>query len=767
MPEDKLSNIERLSTTPLSTNGGASLLSSEADLRETALAALESRYKAVQELVGQLSKMQGRLPTEVDQKLQALLQQINLEQQSLSENLSNKQPTRPETSSTLPPPTPEQQQSLRQLSVLLSQQPLPAIPSAIKSEVGQRVTADAIYSTLIKLIQQQPTAWRPDTALGKNTLNWLLQSQLALKPEHWPALPQQTRNQLTQAGILPPMTPANPPQRQLIQQITSQTVNLLAQQKNEPAMLLTKTVECQNIQSTLSTPSTPSTALSTPITTTIPAQKTALPSNVSNSSSIDIVLKTFLNTLPPEEAPLPNPVKVLLQQVRNLLQQPESTSTTTSNAQMNSSISLPSRLQPLFNNPLLSEMNNKPVTSTGIAHIQSALNGLATSITADPVTTKIANAQPLPVTPKADVIWPRLLLQLSMPKIMQSPELLAQIKTTLPEQIWLPATAGEWTQYQRSFESLQNSTLQLAQQLSVTLPQATPAASPSAGQLNKAIASPNGSIIPIQAVSRNGKGNNIAALQQLLTSLQQDLLPRTDKATDTDPLPANLKAAAELLLNQFSSPLQTSDHVRSWMQFLLQPLDGDGAYSKAMQQWLVQLLQFRLKTNQKMQQASVDDSAETINIKNQLATLDKLGENTMESFRLAPQPAPNNSGQLPSLLHFPLPPQHNGEEPGSLNLQRNTREDNERGWSISLYLEPAKLGPIRFQARIALPEIALSIVAEKTATVDLIKQTYPLLEQRFQSLGLTPQTLQIRQGKTKKDTASSIPTPLSGLSVKV
>ena len=768
MPEDKLSNIERLSTTPLSTNGGASLLSSEADLRETALAALESRYKAVQELVGQLSKMQGRLPTEVDQKLQALLQQINLEQQSLSENLSNKQPIRPDSSLTLPPPTPEQQQSLRQLSVLLSQQPLPAIPSAIKSEVGQRVTADAIYSTLIKLIQQQPTAWRPDTALGKNTLNWLLQSQLALKPEHWPALPQQTRNQLTQAGILPPMTPANPPQRQLIQQITSQTVNLLAQQKNEPAMLLTKTVECQNILSTPSTPSTPSTALSTPITTTIPAQKTALPSNVSNSSSIDIVLKTFLNTLPPEEAPLPNPVKVLLQQVRNLLQQPESTSTTTSNAQMNSSISLPSRLQPLFNNPLLSEMNNKPVTSTGIAHIQSALNGLATSITADPVTTKIANAQPLPVTPKADVIWPRLLLQLSMPKIMQSPELLAQIKATLPEQIWLPATAGEWTQYQRSFESLQNSTLQLAQQLSVTLPQATPAASPSAGQLNKAIAgSPNDSIIPIQAVSRNGKGNNIAALQQLLTSLQQDLLPRTDKATDTDPLPANLKAAAELLLNQFSSPLQTSDHVRSWMQFLLQPLDGDGAYSKAMQQWLVQLLQFRLKTNQKMQQASVDDSAETINIKNQLATLDKLGENTMESFRLAPQPAPNNSGQLPSLLHFPLPPQHNGEEPGSLNLQRNTREDNERGWSISLYLEPAKLGPIRFQARIALPEIALSIVAEKTATVDLIKQTYPLLEQRFQSLGLTPQTLQIRQGKTKKDTASSIPTPLSGLSVKV
>jgi hypothetical protein len=765
MPEDKLSNIERLSTTPLSTNGGASLLSSEADLRETALAALESRYKAVQELVGQLSKMQGRLPTEVDQKLQALLQQINLEQQSLSENLSNKQPTRQDTSSTLPPPTPEQQQSLRQLSVLLSQQPLPAIPSVIKSEIGQRVTADAIYSTLIKLIQQQPAAWRPDTALGKNTLNWLLQSQLALKPEHWPTLPQQTRNQLTQAGILPPMTPANPPQRQLIQQITSQTVNLLAQQKNEPAMLLTKTVECQNI---LSTPSTPSTALSAPITTTIPAQKTALPSNVSNSSSIDIVLKTFLNTLPPEEAPLPNPVKVLLQQVRNLLQQPESNSTTTSNAQMNSSISLPSRLQPLFNNPLLSEINNKPVTSTSIAHIQTALSELALSITADPVTTKIANAQPLPVTPKADVIWPRLLIQLSMPKIMQSPELLAQIKTTLPEQIWLPATAGEWTQYQRSFESLQNSTLQLAQQLSVTLPQATPAASPSAGQLNKAIAdSPNDSIIPIQAVSRNGKGNNIAALQQLLTSLQQDLLPRTDKATDTDPLPANLKAAAELLLNQFSSPLQTSDHVRNWMQFLLQPLDGDGAYSKAMQQWLVQLLQFRLKTNQKMQQASVDDSAETINIKNQLATLDKLGENTMESFRLAPQPAPNNSGQLPSLLHFPLPPQHNGEEPGSLNLQRNTREDNERGWSISLYLEPAKLGPIRFQARIALPEIALSIVAEKTATVDLIKQTYPLLEQRFQSLGLTPQKLQIRQGKTKKDTASSIPTPSSGLSVKV
>lgn len=762
MPEDKFSNIERLNTTPLSTNGGASLSSSEAEISETALAALESRYKAVQELVRQLSKMQGRLPAEVDQKLQALLQQINLEQQSLSENLNNKQPTRPDTLTTLPPPTPEQQQSLRQLSELLSQQPLPAIPSTIKSEAGQRITADAIYSTLIKIVQQQPAAWQPDTALGKNTLNWLLQSQLALKPEHWPALPQQTKNQLTHAGILPPTTPANPPQRQLIQQITAQTVNLLAQQKNEPVMLLTKTTESQNALAT------PSTALSTPITVTIPAQA-ILQSNVSNSSSIDIVLKTFLNALPPEEDPLPNPVKDLVQQVRNLFQHPESNSVTTSNVQMNSTISLPSRLQPLLNNPLLSEINNKPVTPTSITHIQSALNWLAASVTPDPATTKITNTQPLPVTPKADVIWPRLLLQLSMPKIMQSPELLVQIKTTLPEQIWLPASVGEWTQYQRSFESLQNSTLQLAQQLNVTLPQTIPAASPPTGQLSKAIAgSPNDSgIIPIQAINRNGKGNNIAALQQLLTSLQQDLLPRTDATTDTEPLPANLKAAAELLLNQFSAPLQTSDHVRSWMQFLLQPLDGDGAYAKAMQQWLVQLLQFRSKTNQKMQQASVDDSAETINIKNQLAALDKLSENTMESFRPAPQPAPNNSGQLPSLLHFPLPPQHDGEEPGSLNLQRNTRDDNERGWSISLYLEPAKLGPIRFQARIALPEIALSIVAEKTATVDLIKQTYPLLEQRFQSLGLTPQTLQIRQGKTKKEAISTFPTPSSGLSVKV
>lgn len=762
MPEDKFSSIDRFNTNSLSSNGGATLSSSEAEISETALATLANRYKVVQELVGQLSKMQGRLPTEVDQKLQALLQQINLEQQSLSETLNNKQQPRPDTPTTLPSPTPEQQQSLRQLSVLLSQQPLPTIPPALKSEVGQRINADVIYSTLIKLLQQQPATWSPDTALGKNTLNWLLQSQLALKPEHWPALPQQIKNQLTQAGILPPTIQANPQQRQLIQQITSQTVNLLAQQKNEPVMLLTKTAESQN------TLSTPSTVLSTPITATIPAQA-SLQSNVSNNSSIDLVLKTFLNALPPEEVPLPNPVKALLQQVRNLLQQPESGSTTTSNTQLNSTISLPSHLQPLLNNPLFSEINNKPVTQTSITHIQSALNGLAASVTSDPATTKIANAQPLPVTPKADVIWPRLLLQLSVSKIMQSPELLAQIKNILPEQIWLPATAGEWTQYQRSFESLQNSTLQLVQQLSVTLPQTTPTTSPPAEQLSKTISgSPNDSdIIPIQAISRNGKGNNIAALQQLLTSLQQNLLPRTDTATDAEPLPANLKSAAELLLNQFSAPLQTSDHVRSWMQFLLQPLDGDGAYSKAMQQWLVQLLQFRSKTTQKMQQAGVDDSAETNNIKNQLAALDKLSENTIESFRPAPQQAPNNSGQLPSLLHFPLPPQHDGEEPGSLNLQRNTREDNERGWSISLYLEPAKLGPIRFQARIALPEIALSIVAEKTATVDLIKQTYPLLEQRFQSLGLTPQTLQIRQGKTKKETTSTITTPSSGLSVKV
>jgi len=752
MPEDKLSNIDRFSTAPLSSNGGATLLNSDSETTDATLASLSNRYQSVQELVGQLSKAQGRLPTEVDQKLQALLQQLNIERQSLSDSIADPQLGKTEAT-TIAQPNAEQQQSLRQLSSLLSQAPIASLPTTLKTDVGTRLTGDALYSTLVKLIQQQPATLGPDTALGKNILNYLLQSQLALTQDHWQSLPLPLKGQLTQSGVLPPTALATPPQRQLMQQITSQIFSLLAQPKNAPTISATPLV-VNSGQTTRA-----SGELNTPINDV--QQQTTLQASTSNLRNIDLTLKTFLQSLPQETASLPQPVKELVQQLRSLLQQPMSNSSSNEPLQT----TLPSRLQPVVNNPLLSEINNQPATTISINRIQNTLNTLNTPIASENTSIGTTNSPVLPIDSKTADILNRWLLQLAAPKIMQSPELLAQIKTMSPMPIWLPATTDEWHQYQSGFESLQDSTIQLTQQLQAAiLPTVSPMSANDVSLKTTADTQNEMSVLPIQAISRNDKGNNIAVLQQLLTSLQQGL-PRLGTPVSTETLPVSLNSAAELLLQQFSSPLQTSDHVRSWMQFLLQPLDSDGAYGKAMQQWLVQLLQLRAKTNQAAQQTK-SNSAEQNHLQNQLNALDKLSEQSVESFRMPPQPTPGSNGQLPSLLHFPLPPQNTGEEPGSLNLQRNTREDNERGWNISLSLEPGKLGPIRFQARIALPEITLSIVAEKTATVDLIKQTYPLLEQRFQSLGLTPQTLQIRQGKIKKETSTS-PNSSSGFSVKV
>jgi Flagellar hook-length control protein FliK. len=754
MPEDKLSNIDRFSTAPLSSNGGATLLSPDSETTDTTLASLSNRYQSIQELVGQLSKAQGRLPTEVDQKLQALLQQLNIERQSLSDSITEPQVGKTETT-TLAQPNTEQQQSLRQLSTLLSQTPIMSLPTALKTDLGTRITGDALYSTLVKLIQQQPATLGPDTALGKNILNYLLQSQLALSQDHWQKLPLPLKGQLTQSGILTPSALATPPQRQLIQQITSQIFSLLAQPKNTPTMSTTPSA-VNSGQTTVASGeiNTPSNEVQL---------QTTLQGSASNLRGIDLALKTFLQSLPQETASLPQPVKELVQQLRSLLQQPMSNSSSNEPLQT----TLPSRLQPLINNPLLNEINNQPATTISINRIQNALNTLNTSTASENTSIGTTNNPTLPIDAKTADILNRWLLQLAAPKIMQSGELLTQIKTMSPMPIWLPATTDEWHQYQNGFESLQDSTIQLTQQLQAAiaiLPTTSPISANDASLKTTVDTQNENSILPIQAVSQNDKGNNIAVLQQLLTSLQQGL-PRLDAPVSTETLPVSLNSAAELLLQQFSSPLQTSDHVRSWMQFLLQPLDSDGAYGKAMQQWLVQLLQLRAKTGQAIQQTK-SNSTERNHLQNQLNTLDKLSEQSVESFRMPPQPTPGSNGQIPSLLYFPLPPQNTGEEPSALNLQRNTREDNERGWNISLSLEPSKLGPIRFQARIALPEITLSIVAEKTATVDLIKQTYPLLEQRFQLLGLTPQTLQIRQGKIKKETSTS-PNSSSGFSVKV
>jgi hypothetical protein len=947
MPEDKFSSVSGINITAPSA-GGEVVPATSSMITEASAASADlqmTRYKMTQELMAQLSTMQGRLPQEVDKKLQAFLQQLNIEQLSPQDTFNDKQPILSEKTINL---STTDQPALRQLSNLLSLQPFSALPPAIKPENSTKMTPDSIFSTLVQLIQRQPTTWTLDSPLGKSAINWLVQSQLALNPEYWRNLPSQSKNQLTQLGALPPENEATLPQKKFIQQITSRLFNFLAQQKDlssssQPQMTLTKNNTAYSATSTvmniLKTPNTPQ------INT--------------NNIFIEAALNKFLQELPPETTQLPLQIKDLLQQMREIIQkvQTPKLNDNTHNQTDTSAIKIPIISEPTATNstitplvtspnsaitPLVTPSNREitplvtppnsaitppvtpsngeitpPVTSPNnaitppVTSPNNAITPLVTSLNSaitppvtppnnaitppvtspnssiappvtspnnaitppvtspnssitPPVTSPNSAITPLvtppnraitpPVTPpnsslllaktsteniviplpiyknitysthsqtnndshidsinyikntlntflssalqvgklnsektkfsidesslfeitknktpntpdvnhplieqKINNLWNRWIIQLSVQKIIQSPELLAQAKNSLEQKIWLPKDQAELSQQRNVIDAMQKSTMNFMQTVAQTQ-SSSPLISNSTVNTT-----PENEIQAIEAISRNVKGTNNIALQQLLTSLRQ-MIPLSGLPT-AEKLPESLILPADSLIDQFNTSLLTGDSVRSWMQFLLQPLDSNNNYSKVMQQWLLQLLQHKLKNDMPSQQVR-NDSSDQINTKEQLNALIKLANQSLESIRSPEQPMNhNNNGLVPALLHIPLPPQPNNDESGAFTLQRNTKEDNERGWNISLYLEPAKLGPIRFQARIALPEIALSIVAEKPTTVDLIKKTYPMLEQRFQTLGLTPQTLQIRQGKTKLDPPA--PATTKGFSIKV
>ena len=75
------------------------------------------------------------------------------------------------------------------------------------------------------------------------------------------------------------------------------------------------------------------------------------------------------------------------------------------------------------------------------------------------------------------------------------------------------------------------------------------------------------------------------------------------------------------------------------------------------------------------------------------------------------------------------------------------KENGSYQWSLNFSLDLGAQGAVQIRVNLDLPDIQMQMTAEKMSTVDRIKETLPLLEERFRQLGLCPSTLGCRQGK--------------------
>ncbi len=461
MPDNKFSNTDRVNLTPSALSSGISGLSlnPQASLSATTQSEQTSRYNTTRDLLSQMTSLQGRLPTEADQKLQGLLKSIRQELLLLGNNLSEPSPPRQENQSVTTSSS-TQQLSLRQLATLLSQQPLPDIPAGLRASTTSASSSDIIreiQTNLAKLVQQQPSAWQPDAPLGKSVINWLLQSQLSLKADYWQSLPAQDKNQLIQTGILTPTAFATTQQAQLIRKLTLQIFDLLSGQKN----ILPHTAPVQSGQSIVPSKTTEQASAEMPSLTT-----------TARNGNADIFLKAFLQTITTQSANLPSQLKTLAVQLSVTLQQlPPVTSSSSNTFSENKPLS---PLQILLDNPLLKELSADPEVSPAtmirlMSHIKTGenQNNLPSGVENTQNNNVINSPKTLSTEQKAEIIINRWALQLIMPKLITSTTSpIQQIEIGKNAQIWLPSSTNEAQQLQPTLDILKKATLILLQQLS-------------------------------------------------------------------------------------------------------------------------------------------------------------------------------------------------------------------------------------------------------------------------------------------------------------
>ena len=215
-----------------------------------------------------------------------------------------------------------------------------------------------------------------------------------------------------------------------------------------------------------------------------------------------------------------------------------------------------------------------------------------------------------------------------------------------------------------------------------------------------------------------------------------------------DPLRPLLQSLSAVL----QQPLTSEAEVQQWMAFLKAPLAESSVMGRSLRQWGATLLAIRFgqqgmlspTQQQHLGQQLSPNWLSLFGDENQ-KTLDKLTGQFLGQLERLQQQAGDPAQPLPN--YVPLPTTHVERRESGLNQQGQRKEDGSYQWSLNFSLDLGALGAVQIRVNLDLPDIQMQLTAEKMSTVDRIKETLPLLEDRFRQLGLCPSTLGCRQGK--------------------
>lgn len=237
--------------------------------------------------------------------------------------------------------------------------------------------------------------------------------------------------------------------------------------------------------------------------------------------------------------------------------------------------------------------------------------------------------------------------------------------------------------------------------------------------------------------------------------------------------PESLRPLMQSLALALQQPLTSDAAVREWIAFLKAPLADNTPLSRNLRQWGATLLAIRFglqgqlpaEQHKQLNQLLSSTNALLLNQEEQ-ESIGKLTGHFLGQMERMQQQAGEPGQPLPN--YIPLPSQHTERRESGISQQANRKTDGCYEWSLNFSLDLGALGAVQIRVKLDLPDLQMQLTAEKMSTVDRIKQTLPLLEQRFKELGLQPVTLGCRQGKVSMPTAvHSSSTIEGGLSIHI
>lgn len=211
-------------------------------------------------------------------------------------------------------------------------------------------------------------------------------------------------------------------------------------------------------------------------------------------------------------------------------------------------------------------------------------------------------------------------------------------------------------------------------------------------------------------------------------------------------------AITELLKTSIASlqqPIRNENELMNWVKFAINPLqhsDEQDSPANTFHELIKELIK------------SIPDPKETHIRQKELINLLKeeteFQKKDVEALlqQLTPHSKERVQPENPQpIFQLPLPHDPKLKKADSFQLKKRTSLGHDSGWQFTVTTHSTSVGSIQFQANLNVPNLSITIYAEKLTTVELIKSTLPVFENRLSLFGLNLKNSLVQQRKKIDD----------------